>query len=99
MSQHREHLLKTGARALAMDPSVNLPEWRKCLPSNITVQGNLAPEMMTQAPAVAAEATQALLKGMAPWNRYIFNLGHGITPDARIETVETVLHCLDQATA
>lgn len=97
MSGHSEDLIKTGAKALAADQSIQLADWKAQLPKDMTVQGNLDPDLMPGDPEVAAKATRQLLASMAPWNRYIFNLGHGITPNARIETMEAVLDCIDQA--
>ena len=97
MADHRGELVKTGAQALAADQSTDLAAWRTHLPQHMTVQGNLNPDLMPGDPAVAAEATRKLLYSMAPWKRYIFNLGHGITPDARIETMEAVLETIEAA--
>jgi len=94
MTHHHEDLVRTGARALAADHGVDLPAWRKLLPPEITVQGNLDPQWMTADPEEAAAAARALLQSMRPCRRYIFNLGHGITPQARTETVAAVLETL-----
>jgi uroporphyrinogen decarboxylase len=97
MTRHRGELAQSGARALAADHSIDLASWRSHLPDSITVQGNLDPDLMTQEPKVAVEATRKLLFSMAPWKRYIFNLGHGITPKARVDTVEAVLDTIKAA--
>jgi uroporphyrinogen decarboxylase len=46
---------------------------------------------MTGEPAAAAAATQAVLADNAGDPGHIFNLGHGITPQARIETFQAVV--------
>lgn len=97
MADHHGELAKSGARALAADHSIDLASWRAELPTDVTVQGNLDPELMTREPAEAVEATRHLLTAMAPWQRYIFNLGHGITPKARIETVQAVLDTIESS--
>jgi uroporphyrinogen decarboxylase len=97
MADHGGELAQSGARALAADQSIDLASWRSHLPSDVTVQGNLDPDLMTQDPEVAVEKTRQLLTSMAPWKRYIFNLGHGITPQARIETVQAVLDTIESA--
>jgi len=97
MSAHHRDLLATGAAALAIDHGADLPDLRRQLDDRVVLQGNLNPEWMTGPPEAAARATRELLDAMLPWNRYIFNLGHGITPQARIETVEAVLRCLGSA--
>ena len=97
MSHLHTDLARSGAQALAADPEVDLPGWRSQVPDQMVLQGNLDPEWMTGEPEAAATATGRLLKAMAPWKRYIFNLGHGITPNARIETVQAVLDCIAAA--
>jgi uroporphyrinogen decarboxylase len=42
-------------------------------------------------PAAAAAAVRAILQDNAGDPGHIFNLGHGITPDARIETFQAVV--------
>jgi len=96
MATHRDNLMATGARALALDPSVNLPGFVASLPEACVVQGNLDPLLLTLDPAIVEKATAALLDQVGHRPGYIFNLGHGITPDARIESVEAVFHALDQ---
>lgn len=97
MSGAADALARSGARALAVADGVDLADWRQQLPADMTVQGNLAPATMTLDPEAAVAATRALLGSMAPWRRYIFNLGHGITPDARTETVQAVLETIADA--
>jgi uroporphyrinogen decarboxylase len=95
MSTHHGELVQTGAGALAADQFTDLAAWKSQLPQGITVQGNLDPALMPGEPEAAVKATEKLLYSMAPWKRYIFNLGHGITPDARIETLQAVLETID----
>jgi uroporphyrinogen decarboxylase len=42
-------------------------------------------------PSRAAQETQKILKDNAGDIGHIFNLGHGITPDAQIDTLSAVL--------
>lgn len=95
MTSRHDALLQTGARALAVDHSVCLADLRAEVPATCTLQGNLDPGWMTKDPDEACTAVKALLAEQAPFRRYIFNLGHGITPQARIETVQAVLECVD----
>ena len=55
------------------------------------LQGNLAPEMLSgSSPEDVFEATKKIVGDMLPHGRHIFNLGHGIRPDAKIENVEAM---------
>jgi uroporphyrinogen decarboxylase len=79
-----------GAQGLAIDEAVN-PAWaRDTLQPHVAVQGNLDPAHMVTGGAGLEAATRALLDtlGHGP---YIFNLGHGITPDADPKNVDALL--------
>jgi uroporphyrinogen decarboxylase len=61
------------------------------------LQGNLAPTLIVEAtPEVVANETRAVLKAMGGRSGHIFNLGHGLTPGAKLENitalVQTVKH-------
>jgi uroporphyrinogen decarboxylase len=80
----------TGADCVALDNSVS-PEWAaENVQSTGCVQGNLAPEhMVTGGEALIRETrrvVQAFSKGP-----HIFNLGHGITPDANPDNVQLMI--------
>ena len=80
----------TGADCVALDNSVS-PEWAAAhVQVDGCVQGNLAPgHMVTGGEALVAETrrvVQAFRNGP-----HIFNLGHGITPDADPENVALMI--------
>lgn len=83
---YREYAMLTGITAIGIDSAVP-PRWAAAvLQPQATVQGNLDPMLVTiggRAMAEAAEAILALL-GRGP---FVFNLGHGITPDTPPEHV------------
>jgi uroporphyrinogen decarboxylase len=86
----------TGADCVAIDNSVS-PEWAAThVQVNGCVQGNLAPEhMVTGGEALVREArrvVQAFRKGP-----HIFNLGHGITPDADPANVQLMIDTVRSA--
>lgn len=56
-----------------------------------SLQGNLDPTVLFDAPAVVAERTLSVLEGLKQHNNYIFNLGHGILPETPISAVETMI--------
>jgi uroporphyrinogen decarboxylase len=80
----------TGADCVAIDNSVS-PEWAaEYVQRDICVQGNLAPEhMVTGGPALIA-ATQHVMRAFSK-GPHIFNLGHGITPDANPDHVHLMI--------
>lgn len=90
-------LIATGANVLGIDWQTSLAEARKLIPEGIGMQGNLAPSLISDAtPEVVARETQNKLEAMRGRPGHIFNLGHGLTPGAKLENiaalVETVKH-------
>ncbi len=86
-----EALVRTGAQVLGLDWTVSLSGTRVQMPKTMGVQGNLDPVVLTTTPAVAARETTRILEEMRGQNGFIFNLGHGVTPDAKIENIESVV--------
>jgi uroporphyrinogen decarboxylase len=80
----------TGADCMALDNSVT-PEWAAAnVQKDGCVQGNLAPSyMVTGGEALVAE-TRRIVQAFRG-GPHIFNLGHGITPDADPENVKLMV--------
>lgn len=80
----------TGADCVALDNSVS-PQWAaEAVQVDGCVQGNLAPQhLVTGGPELEAE-TRRIVKAFAG-GPHIFNLGHGITPDADPDNVHRML--------
>jgi uroporphyrinogen decarboxylase len=81
----------TGARVLSIDGSNDLAAVRRSLPENVAVQGNLDPVILNTTPEVTARETKRLLESMRGSTGHIFNLGHGILPEAKIACVEALV--------
>ena len=90
-SRDARALAATGVPVLGVDWELPLSSVRLLAGRPVCLQGNLDPEWMTREPAAAAEAARAVLADNAGDPGHVFNLGHGITPEARIETVAAVL--------
>lgn len=80
----------TGADVLGIDYDLDLRTVCESIPGHTAVQGNLDPVLLTGAPEVAAAETRRILESMRGRDGFIFNLGHGVPPDARIETIQAV---------
>ena len=65
-----------------------LTELRKSIPQRYAIQGNLDPIVLNTTPEIVREETMKILHEMEHHNGFIFNLGHGITPKAKIENME-----------
>lgn len=81
----------TGARVLSVDWTADLRRLREQLPETIALQGNLDPVILNLEPSIVKAETEKLLGAMNGAKGHIFNLGHGILPQARIECVETLV--------
>jgi uroporphyrinogen decarboxylase len=81
----------SGARVLGVDWTIDLDVARKLVPGNVALQGNLDPVLMNTTPEIARRETTRLLETMRGAKGHIFNLGHGIMPQAKIECVEALV--------
>lgn len=81
---------RTGIDAVGVDESID-PYWAdEALPKGMPVQGNLDPMALVAGGAPLQEAITHICKAFS--NRpHIFNLGHGIVPEAPIAHVEQLL--------
>jgi uroporphyrinogen decarboxylase len=80
----------TGADCVALDNSVT-PEWAaQHVQTSGCVQGNLAPEHMVTGGAALVEQTRRVVQAFSG-GPHIFNLGHGITPDANPDNVTRMI--------
>jgi uroporphyrinogen decarboxylase len=81
----------SGVKAISLDWTHELAITRRNLPDNIAVQGNLDPVLMQTTPEIVARETTRLLESMRGAHGHIFNLGHGITPAAKIECMTALV--------
>jgi uroporphyrinogen decarboxylase len=77
----------SGARVLSVDWTCDLAAVRRTLPARVAVQGNLDPVLLLTTPAIVRHEVERLLESMRGTRGHVFNLGHGITPQARLECV------------
>jgi uroporphyrinogen decarboxylase len=84
-------LTDTGANILGIDSGVRLADIRKMLPSSIGVQGNLDPFLLMTTPEKVASETSRILTEMRDARGHIFNLGHGVPPDAKLENISALV--------
>lgn len=92
MSSHLGALVNTGARAFSFDAQVSLPQVRQNLPPKFAIQGNLDCGLLELNPAIVEVEARRFLNSMRNARGHIVNLGHGITPNARIESVEALIN-------
>ena len=84
---------KTGADCVAIDNSVT-PEWAAAnVQVDGCVQGNLDPSYMVTGGDALVEATQKVVAAFKN-GPHIFNLGHGITPEANPDNVTLLMETI-----
>lgn len=85
-------LIASGANILGIDWQTDLAEARKIIPSHIAMQGNLSPALLAEAaPEMVAAETKKILETMRGRPGHIFNLGHGLTPAAKLENIAALV--------
>ncbi len=76
-------------QACAAGTDMPLSEFRKLIPTGMTTQGNLDPLALRIGGDTLRQAVQRVLDDMS--GPHIFNLGHGVTPDVKIDNVHAVI--------
>ena len=85
-------LIASGANVLGIDWQTDLAEARKIIPAHIAMQGNLSPlHICESTPEVVATEAKKILDAMRGRPGHIFNLGHGLTPGAKLENIAALV--------
>jgi uroporphyrinogen decarboxylase len=85
-------LVSTRANVLGIDWRCSLRDVRKLIPESIALQGNLAPSLLSDAtPEVVMRETHVVMDAMRGRAGHIFNLGHGLTPGAKLENISALV--------
>ncbi|XP_036333644.1 uroporphyrinogen decarboxylase isoform X2 [Rhagoletis pomonella] len=85
-----------GYDVIGLDWTVDPVEARKEVGPNITLQGNLDPQDMYKTPVEIRALTTEMVRKFGK-DRYIANLGHGITPQTPIISMETLVDAVHKA--
>ncbi len=86
-----DDLADLGANVLGIDYNVRIAEVRKKLPAHIGVQGNLEPSLLLTTPEKVAAETSRILAEMRGARGHIFNLGHGVLPESKVENISALV--------
>lgn len=84
---------ETGVDALALDHGAAAPLVRQQLPQSMPLQGNLDPELLTLGGIALENGVCDVLAAFAG-GPHVFNLGHGITPQADPANVVAMLRAI-----
>ncbi len=89
-----EELAQCGCAAVGIDEHVDIAAARRRVDGRVAVQGNLPPALLCGPPDAAAAGTRQILDTWGGAPGHVFNLGHGVSPDARPETVAAVVQAV-----
>jgi uroporphyrinogen decarboxylase len=92
-----DDLIATEGNILGVDWNMRLADVCARLPSNVGVQGNLDPFLLTTTPAQVAAETERILADMQGRPGHIFNLGHGVPPEAKLENIQALVETVRSA--
>jgi uroporphyrinogen decarboxylase len=89
-----DDLVDTGAQVLGVDWNIRLADVRSRLPERVGLQGNLDPFLLCTTPEAVAAGAGRILREMQGRPGHIFNLGHGVPPDAKLENIESLVRAV-----
>jgi uroporphyrinogen decarboxylase len=81
----------SGCSAVGLDWTVDPREARSRIGSKVALQGNLDPAALTAPEPSVREQARLVLDAFGASPGHIFNLGHGITPNARPDAVAALV--------
>ena len=88
------HKLNFSPDGLAVSYSENFEEVIKNTDPEIVIQGNLDPTLLEVDNYSLIKSEVEKILGLMKSKKHIFNLGHGITPQAKIENIKFVIECV-----
>jgi uroporphyrinogen decarboxylase len=83
-----EAIADTGCDVVGLDWSIDIGKARMMIGSYSALQGNLDPTILRTSPERIREGVKIILEKFGKGSGHIFNLGHGILPDTRVEHVK-----------
>ena len=88
-----EYVRETGVDAVGLDSVTDISSAIKTCPEGTVFQGNLDPLLLRVGGQALTDGTRSVLEEFRG-RRHIFNLGHGITPDVKPETVAALMETI-----
>ncbi len=85
-SLYDRYAAETGADAIGLDWAVPLSQAKRIQASGKCVQGNLDPMRLVAGGAALDDGVDAILRALGN-GPFVFNLGHGVTPETPVEHV------------
>lgn len=93
-SGYAENLAALQPSAISLDWTCDLSTMRKRIPKGIALQGNLDPDVLLAPNDVIKTQVRSLVRAMKKDPGYVFNLGHGITPNVSVDAVHALIEAV-----
>jgi len=91
-----EHMHAAGSTVLGLDWRTSIAHARRRMGADLVVQGNLDPALVLAGTETALAGTRAVLADNAGHPGHIFNLGHGVQPEADPAVLAAVVDLVHQ---
>jgi len=85
--QWLELMANTGADCLGLDWTTDIGQARARVGESVSLQGNMDPAILYTNPSRIRQEVASILTAYGSGSGHIFNLGHGVTPQAKPENV------------
>jgi uroporphyrinogen decarboxylase len=85
--QWLESMVDSGANGLGLDWTTDIAQARDRVGGKVALQGNMDPAILYTSPQRIREEVGSILQSYGHGTGHIFNLGHGVTPQAKPENV------------
>ncbi|MBI1942730.1 MAG: uroporphyrinogen decarboxylase [Betaproteobacteria bacterium] len=86
-----EAIAASGCAAVGLDWTVDPASARSRIGAKVALQGNLDPAVLVAPPDIVRAQARRVLDAFGPAPGHIFNLGHGISPHARVDAVAALV--------
>jgi uroporphyrinogen decarboxylase len=86
-----ESMAASGCSAVGLDWTVDPRDARRRVGDKVALQGNLNPATLIEPDATVRKEARRVLDAFGPAPGHIFNLGHGISPQARPDAVAALV--------
>ncbi|MGH8751668.1 MAG: uroporphyrinogen decarboxylase, partial [Burkholderiales bacterium] len=94
-----EHIAASGCDCVGLDSVTKIGEARSRVGEKVSLQGNLAPEILLTTPAIIAQEVEKILQDYGTEPGHVFNLGHGVlqtTPPENVAVMVDAVHRLSK---
>ncbi|NOZ03128.1 MAG: uroporphyrinogen decarboxylase [FCB group bacterium] len=86
-----DKLRRINCDVYSLDWTASLAKFHDAMGGRVAVQGNLDPVVLNTEPEIVRREALKILNDFGTRKGHIFNLGHGILPDAKIACVEELI--------